>query len=528
MSNQSKEVQQLVAWRKTNMTWKHPIAAVLIVISVALPISAKLKAQEVDHRPVKIIGLDAEKHLADKINLKNVPEIVAHELKYLLEKEGYILATPKITGEQEITVSYGAIKNVAISGFSENVTAKIEAYFSQASTEKPRIGDIDTALALINDMPGVVATVAFKKLDDNGNFEAVVTGVEQRQSGQVVYDNTSRTIGRDNRFQLFQNFNSVFTGGDLIRLQGSFVDAEDSPNQRSVFGSYTYPLTLSGTYVEVSAGDFQTEVPVEGSSSVVTTNTGFSILPGAVSRHDFEGQSASVTVGHPFIRTHGQAAYVLGSLDWSDDETETVGDTENISGDVSVFYRHERSDGKSYAVGTTLGVGHTDSYNTGDTGNFGYLQGSLGAIAPVEAIAPHTEVRFELFVQLGTKDTPSAKMMGLGSEEFLRGYENSTFVGTSGVRGSFEIAHAFYPANSIANAVTPYAFLDAGAVKNDSAKATSTSRPKSDTLASTGVGVRMALFDRASVEGFVGLPLLENATGKTPAPRVYMRLSWGW
>jgi hemolysin activation/secretion protein len=176
------------------MTWKHTIAAVLIVISVALPTDAKLKAQEVNHKPVKIIGLDAEKYLADKINLKNMPEIVAHELKYILEQEGYILATPKITEEQEINVSFGVIKNIAVSGFSENVTAKIKAYFSEASTDKPRIGDIDTALALINDMPGVVATVAFKKLDDNGNFEAVVTGVEQRQSGQIVVDNTSRTL----------------------------------------------------------------------------------------------------------------------------------------------------------------------------------------------------------------------------------------------------------------------------------------------------------------------------------------------
>jgi hemolysin activation/secretion protein len=327
---------------------------------------------------------------------------------------------------------------------------------------------------------------------------------------------------------LQEHFNSVFTGGDLIRLQGSFVDPDNSPNQRSVYGSYTYPLTLSGTYVEVSAGDFQTEVPVEGSSSVITTNTGFSILPGAVSRHDFEGQSASVTVGHPFIRTHGQAAYVLGSVDWSDDETETVGDTENISGDVSIFYRHERSDGRSYAVGMTLGIGHTESYHAGETGNFGYLQGSLGGMAPIEAIAPHTETRFEIFCQLSTNYIPSAKMIGLGSEEFLRGYDNSTFIGASGIRGSIELAHSFYPSAVAINSITPLAFVDFGAVRNDARKATSASRPIADSLASTGVGIRMSVFDHASVESFVGLPLMENALDETPGPRVYLRLSWGW
>ena len=215
-------------------------------------------------------------------------------------------------------------------------------------------------------------------------------------------------------------------------------------------------------------------------------------------------------------------------MDWSEDETDTVGDTETFTGNGSLFYREEASDGSTYAIGATLGAGHTDAYHTGDSGDFGYLQGSFGAIKPIKAISPHTEAQFELFGQIGTKHTPSSKMIGLGSEAFLRGYENSAYIGASGVRGSAEIAHAFYPNNDTINSTTPFAFLDFGAVRNDESNATNDSRPKSDSLASTGIGVRMTVFDRASVDGFIGFPLMEDAGGNTPSPRLYIRLSWGW
>lgn len=481
-----------------------------------------------DYAPTQVTGLGELEYLKDKVNLENNPEIVAHELKYLLEQEGYILAAARVVSNNEVSISFGAIKQINVEGFSDNVASRTRQYFRVASTTRPHIDDIDRALALTNDIPGVSATISFKRLDDLGNFEAVVTGTENRQNGQVVVDSTSKSIGDDTRFQIFQNFNSVLTGGDILRLQGSYINSQDNPNSRSVYGSYATPINNYGTYAELSAGDFQTDIPVEGTSRIILTNTGFAILPGSTANYDYEGRSASLTIGHPVLRQHDKAAYVLGSVDWSDDETETVGDTETYTGNGSFFYREEAPDGFTYAVGATLGAGYTDTYHAGDTGNFGYLQGSFGAIKPVEAIAPHTELLFEFMGQLGTKHTPSAKMIGLGSESFLRGYENATFIGASGVIASAEIAHAYYPQNHAVNSVTPFAFFDFGAVQNDSSNATNNGRPKNDSLASAGVGLRMTIFDQANVDGFVGVPLMADATGQTPSPRLYIRLSWGW
>ncbi len=497
----------------------------LLLFYVCIPNS---HAAAQDYVPAKVTGLGELAYLKDKVNLENNPEIVAHELKYLLEQEGYILAVARVVNNNEVSISFGAIKQINVLGFSYNVESRIRQYFLVASTSRPHIDDIERALALTNDIPGLSATISFKRLDDRGNFEAVVTGTEVRQNGQVVVDSTSKSIGDDTRFQIFHNFNSVLTGGDILRLQGSYINSKDNPNSRSVFGSYAMPINNHGTYVELSAGDFQTDILVEGTSKILTTNTGFFILPSSTANYNYEGRSVSLTVGHPVIRQHDKAVYVLGSLDWSDDETETVGDTKTYAANGSLFYREEASDGFTYALGVTLGAGYSDTYHSDDTENFSYLQGSFGIIKPVESIASRTELLFEFIGQLGSKHTPSAKMIGLGSEAFLRGYENATFIGASGVIASVEIARAFSPPNNAVNAVTPFAFFDFGAVRNDSSNATNGGRPKNDSLASTGVGIRMTVFDQANIDGFVGVPLMADTNGETPSPRLYIRLSWGW
>lgn len=477
---------------------------------------------------VAIIGADIIEDIETKIELQKQTELVAHELLYILEQEGYFLSHVEQTGEREVEVHLGRIEKITISDFSEKSKTSMISILKSELSEHPRLKEMDRALALINDLHGVSATISFERIDESGSYELVIVGRESRQNGQISIDSVSRSPTGDLRYQLYQTFNGFFTGGDQLRLQGAFVDAEGAPNQKSFFGSYQTPVGSQGAYVELSAGDFRTEVPIEGTSTVVLTNAGFSILPGSATRHDYEGQSAGITLGHPIIRTHDKATYIIGSLDWSDDETKGVGDTENISADVSLFQRTENSLGQSYAYGVTAGFGDTSSFHEGDSGNFRYLQGSFGSIQPIPQIAKHTEFRIELFAQTASNKTPSSKLLGLGSSEFLRGYENSTFLGSTGFRGAVEIAHSYFFDSDILDRVTPLVFLDFGAVRNSNTNVTGASRPKVDSLASVGLGVRADIGYGANAEGFFGVPLLEEADGEVPAPRLYIRLSWGW
>lgn len=414
-----------------------------------------LAATNNQNEKVEVIGLDIVLDIEGRIDLQKEVELVAHELLYILEQDGYFLAHVYESGERKVQVNLGRIERVTIADFSEKSKVAINSILNAVLSDNPRLNEMDRALALINDLHGVSATISFERIDDEGAYELIIAGHEIRQNGQVSIDSVSRSPTGDIRYQLYQAFNGVLAGGDQLRLQGSFVDAEDSPNQRSVYGSYQVSVGAHGTYIEMSAGDFKTEVPLEGTSTVVVTNAGFSILPGSSTRHDFEGQSAGITLGHPIVRTHDKATYIIGSLDWSDDETDTVGDTENISGDLSLFHRIENSVGQSYAYGVTVGIGDAESLHEGDSGNFHYLQGSFGSIQPVKALSEHTEFGIEFFAQTASSKTPSSKLLGLGSSEFLRGYENSTFLGATGIKGSIELAHTYYYDRGFLNQVTP-------------------------------------------------------------------------
>lgn len=504
------------------------LSAIAILFSVAF--SILVPTQAIAGSDIKITGLDGIDTLSDiseQIDTNQSSEIVAHELHYLLEQQGYILASPTVLSEDEVQVRFGKILKVSVSGFSKKTTEKIEDYFQPTLIGVPNIKKIDRALALTNDMAGVSATVAFAKLSNLGEYEAVVSGVESTQSGVIALDTVSRKFFDDKRVLLQQNFSSVFQGGDLVRLQGSFVDPKASPNSQSVYGSYLFPISNQGAYVELSAGDFQTELAVEGRSTGIQTSGGFIILPGSSTNRNFEGQSASATFGYPLERLHGRATYLIGSIDWSDDETQSVGDTETTSIDLSLFSRHDKTDGQSVAYGLTIGAGDTDSYVNRESGTFQYLQGSFGLIQPISGIAENTELRFELFGQISSDKTAGSKLIGLGSEQSLRGYSNAIYTGQTGVWGSIEIARSVAVDSDWTSQITPLAFLDFGEVRNSANNVTS-SRPKSEQLASVGAGLRMNLSTSGQLEGFVGVPLLEDGSGKVPDPRVYLRLSWGW
>jgi len=502
--------------------------AIAIFLSVAL--SILIPTQAIAGSGIKITALDGIDTLSDiskEIDTNQSAEIVAHELHYLLEQQGYILAYPSIVAENEVQVRFGKILRVSVSGFSEKTARLIEDYFQPTLIGVPNIKKIDRALALTNDIAGVSATVAFAKLANIGEYEAVISGVESTQSGVIAIDTVSQKFFDDKRVQLQQNFSSVFQGGDLIRLQGSFVDPKGAPDSQSVYASYLFPIGNHGAYAELSAGDVQTALTVEGRTTPIQFNGGSFILPGSSTNENFEGQSASVTLGYPLERLHGRATYLIGSVDWSDDETQRLGDTETTSIDLSLFSRHEKTDGQSVAYGLTIGAGDTDSYLNGASGTFQYLHGSFGLIQPMNALAKNTELRFELFGQISSDKAAGSKLIGLGSEQSLRGYSNATYTGQTGAWGSIEIAGTVPVDSHWSSQITPLAFIDFGAVRNSRENVTR-SRPKSDFLASVGTGLRMNFGSSGRLEGFVGVPLLEDGSGRVPDPRTYLRLSWGW
>ena len=476
----------------------------------------------------RIKGIDQKIFDRLSINTDQPIELLAADLLHALEQRGYILATVDLTDDGILNVDLGRINKITVMGLDSKSELRARGYLETATGEKPNVKNIDRALALINDLPGISASIAFERSPTDGAYELVLAADQRRQFGGVSLDSTPRNLFKQNRINLQQDFYSVLTGGDIVRLQGAYIRGDDKPAQRSVYGSYQIPVGKDGFYLEGSVGDLKSETSVVGTSTTAITSSGVTIIPGAVSNHDFEGQTASLTAGYPLVRTHNSALYIVSALNYSDDTTDSLGDAESILGSISVFHNHHSATGESIAAGISLSYGSVDDFINTKDGNFGHLRVGAGYIQPVHAISQNTEIRLEGYGQIGSTKTPASSGFNLGSEEFLRGYSTATFSGNSGLAATAELAHAYHPTIDYIHRLTPYIFIDVGYIENASSQVNATTRPENDTLVSFGLGATANFENNLQLLGYFGIPVMEDASNKVPGPRPYLKLSWSW
>lgn len=475
-----------------------------------------------------INGIDEKLFNTLNVDLDQPLTVVIQQMVHQLEQQGYFLAVVSAGTDNTIRVDLGSIEKIDFYGLSSKVQERARGYLAAAMSSTPELVHFDHALALINDMPGISVSMAFEINPATANYTLVISGEESMQFGGVTIDSSPRNLAEQNRVSLQQNFFNLFTGGDIIRLQGGYVAGDGLPSQRSLYLDYQLPIGNSGLYAEVSIGDVDTQTALTAPSSLsFVTGNGFVLTPGATTRQDFEGQFASVALGYPLSHHHDGAIYIVGNIDVTSDSTDDVGDTDIIFTEFNLLKTYYSPDGWSYVASITAGGGDVDSYLNQYDGHFTRGQFHLGFISPFELVSYETELRLELTGQLGSSDTPNALLLALGEEQFLRGYESSTFSGTDGLIGTAELAYPFYIEGSLVRQITSFVFLDAGTVTNPD-RWVSPRRPKKDSLISVGFGADISLSNRFRIYGYIGAPLSEDYSGSTPDPRGYLRLDWSW
>lgn len=486
-------------------------------------------AAAADDASVTVYGLSSELYAQFDLTPNLSAEGVVLELQHSLEQAGYVLADVRLYANNEVGVSLGEIAEIQVNGLSERAAQRVRRYLEPliASGEN-RLGAFDHALSLVDDLPGISASFAFERLEAPGEYRLVVNGTEQKQAGAIWIDSTPRNLFDQNRVTLQEDINDVLTGGDIVRFQAMYMTGGGEPDANSFYLSYQAPFGDEGAYAELSVADYETETQMRGRSTSVISNTGFTIVPGAVTNHDFEGQAASLTIGYPVLRNHDHSKYLVAELDYNDDQTASVGDTETWAGDLTWFQDYHSPDGSSLGFGVSVGGGHTDAYIDSDDGGFQHLQAGVGYIHPLTAWSTTSELRFEMYGQLGSKNTPNSKMFGLGGTDFLRGYTSSALIGNSGFTGTLELAKGYYFTDEAVAYAAPYVFFDFGAVANPSDRSNSTNRPDEDELASIGLGTRVSLRNAISLEGYVAQPLMDDHSGDTPSATAYLKATWSW
>jgi hemolysin activation/secretion protein len=133
-------------------------------------------------------------------------------------------------------------------------------------------------------------------------------------------------------------------------------------------------------------------------------------------------------------------------------------------------------------------VGATGNNFTRLTGEATHLQPVVGPVAVLLGVSGQTSFRESLL---------SSEQYALGGYAYDRGYDPADATGDAGLAGRAELQWRVRRAFARVSGIQPYAFYEGGQVWQMRSVAGS---PRSETLLSTGVGVRFTLFDRVAAD----------------------------
>lgn len=489
---------------------KNILKSLAVKSTLAIVLSSQLFAQE-----NFIVHGISELHL-DRINISSYNNIeeYSYNIQSSLEEDGYFLTRVEHY-KNDIYIDLGSISKIKIIGISSPNKEMVNKYISRLKEDELTIKRVDKVLTLINSIPGVSATFSFQRDDKDGTYTVIASGSEIKQNGSILIDNIPTRLGNRTRVTLSQNFYSTITSGDAIRFQGSKVKGDSLASQTGFSVSYQDELEFNGGYWEITYGDNQSK-----------TNL-YSPLTGTT-QNDYDGNYGTISFAQPIIVSHNQESFLIGQYEYSDEQTDTLGDVKLNVFRLSYFDLYHANNGSSISFGATLSHGkNLEHYNNDEKKSFNHLRIGGGYITPLGE-NNKTEFRAEGYAQIGSKDVVGSELFFLGSENFLRGYKPGYFVGESGYIGSFEIAHSYDSLVSGIQRLTPYIFTDYGMVFNDNQNVNNTSRQKNQEAYSIGLGTKIYIKNNFYVEAWVAKPLTDDYNNEDINPSSYIKLQYSW
>lgn len=444
---------------------------------------------------------------AAPVSLSSNPTEDAQRWQYEFENAGFPLATSLVRDDGQIAISLGRIEALEIKGGSDKIRDKIQAILIHTLGPVVTIMALEDALNLINDLPGVSAVFALERLDDSDGYRLVVDVDSWEQSGQLSLDNIPQDAP-GSRVSIHQQWHSLFTGGDELRLTGTY-----SHNQHatlSLDAAYQFFVGHEGRYMEI------------GLRRASPANDFWSLKSDA---EQSKTDGMHVVYGVPLTRASNENRVVYGKLthDQSDDSSVKAS---HVTGQLAYFHRYDADDGFSYSGGFSLGAGRGGP-STSNARTFNLFKFGAGVIVPVRVISSSAELRLESYGQAVGQDAPTSELMYLGGADHLRGFLAGHYHGHRGLNFTLELADVFPVEGAKVNAFKPFVFYDWGKIGNAALVADSFARPRSAHLASAGVGLDVVMKDGWSARSWLGKPV-KDSLKPVSGHAVYLQINKGW
>jgi len=395
----------------------------------------------------------------------------------------YTVAIPAQTfadGVVHVRVAEGFIEQVVITGDVKRSSVRlVKQYATRLAAEHPlRRATLQRYLSLMRDIPGLTIDMQLLKGERAGGVKLVLTLKQKRRNLSFSYDSRTQEQLAEGAFQATGKLFGALRPGDETDL---VISTAANFRNYGYFGLiHSTPLGADGTRLNLSIAHLATRerhTDITGNADVL-----------------------SLSVSHPLIRSYQRNLVVNASLDGVNSNNAVLGsllsrERSRAARGGAVFSdaagRHNLS--ANITVSRGLGIFDADTRFTFADAEFTKLAGRTSLD---RALGKRFVIRLATGGQWTADPLPAVERFVVGGADFGRAFPVAILAGDRGVAGSAELA--WLPIRKLAFARTEFYVF--GDIANVSYLARGHYLPASFDLASAGVGVRLALLDRARLD----------------------------
>lgn len=432
-------------------------------------------------------------------------------------RDGYILSQVIVPpqkvadGVVHLQAVEGYVANVSIQGDARDSRGLIAAMAERIKASRPLTETVlERYVLLMQDLPGTSVRTVLRpaaKLPGAADLDLVVT--HQTVTGYAEVDNRgSKAIG-PLQAQAGIDLNSLLGLDEQTALQLATVNPAHELQYASLQHDETLSpegmrLHLSATYSRSEPGGALVNLNPLGNSLTLRAGVDYPVI---------RSLARTLRVGAAFTSLDNRVD-LLGTR-FSDDKVRYLSLTasydvaDTLLGDsrpASTLMSAELSQGLN-----TLGATGTSSPNLSRANGHSDFTRLYAELTRTQTLAGRFGLALEAAAQVAAAPLLSAQQFGLGGSRFGRGYEPSEITGDNGVAGSIEARYDLPAGNAILTSPQLYVFYDVGQVWNIDPAA---GQPNSQSLASTGLGLRLDLFRRVSANIELAKPLTRDIASR--------------
>ncbi len=466
--------------------------------------------------------------IGQKISLADLYGI-AGELTRRYRNDGYIL-TRVFVPPQEISggvvrlrVVEGYVDQITVTGGQDSARPQIESYARNVrnGTAPANIHEIERALLLINDLPGIKArSILSPSKTNTGASDLQVLVTRKPYDAQLDANNYGTKYLGPYQVGAAASLNSMLGNNERITAQTVYAPGARLEHELAYFAlGFMQPVGNMGTKLRLDA-------------SYTDTDPGFQLK-----QFDVEGKSEflAFTVEHPLIRSRRVNLNGHVGIDARNVNTE-----DNLQPERKDRIRAARAGARLEYLSTQWGA----AYNMAEfevsqgLGILGATDNNLNVSRPgadktftkieaelqrLQRIADDINILAAVHGQVSNNPLLTSEQFGIGGMNYGRGYDPSEVVGDDGVAGKVEIQWE-KPVNApFLEDWQAFGFYDVGKVWQQEA---TSSDLKANSVASTGFGLRSRFQSGTSVDALVAFPLTrEVQTQGNINPRFLVGLS---